>query len=449
MQQGNKAKKTFSAGVMISTLLVMVTLAVFIAGLWLVIARGPGAENSDWVREKSQSQSLSGFLTRGTTVTFKDTGEMIDLSVLYASPTYFTKSNQREEGIKYDVDHYVLFYVAESAHIHYLPEKPFKPVLNIDGKAFVPLDYQILSASTHHRNVLWRFAAVDEQGKPLLTAAKQTMKLVLAPDQIGKAQWNLPLNYPSNTATHFSLGLLLAAVAGLLTVLTPCLMQLTLFYLTTVTNLSMREVQEGKMDLRARRALMKSSMFFVIGFTVIYTTAGALAGFMGATIQKWFAHWNEWSRPILVIAGIGIILFAIYSAAKANAPLVCKIPLLKPKPGERKQSRLGSLMMGILYGLGCASCFGGALFATLLIYIGSTGSVFQGAIILLSFSLAVGIPFLLASWFISTSLRFMEKLQMIAPYIALITSLIMIAFGFLLISNQFHYVSGLLYRFFP
>ncbi len=93
------------------------------------------------------------------------------------------------------------------------------------------------------------------------------------------------------------------------------------------------------------------------------------------------------------------------------------------------------------FSLGCSTCFGGALIATLLFYVGTLGSPPQGALVLFFFSLAVGVPFLLVAVLLSRVLPLINSTERAAPIVGLVCSLVMVGFGLLLITDNFHLVS--------
>jgi len=65
--------------------------------------------------------------------------------------------------------------------------------------------------------------------------------------------------------------------------------------------------------------------------------------------------------------------------------------------------------------------------------------------VMLAFSLGVVIPFILAALFLSRALPLMSRIQQLAPQIGLISMLVMIAFGMVLVTDNFHVVSDFIY----
>jgi len=90
-------------------------------------------------------------------------------------------------------------------------------------------------------------------------------------------------------------------------------------------------------------------------------------------------------------------------------------------------------------------CFSGAIVATLLVYVGMIGSASIGAIILFVFSMGVAIPFLAAAFFLSRTMSTMQWVSRYSPQIGFVSMIVIIAFGLVLLTDNFHTVSDIIY----
>jgi cytochrome c-type biogenesis protein len=105
----------------------------------------------------------------------------------------------------------------------------------------------------------------------------------------------------------------------------------------------------------------------------------------------------------------------------------------------------GAMFVSMGYALGCTACFGGAIVATLIIYVGAIGSAAIGAGIMATFSLGVAIPFLLSAYFLSrmgSVLQFFADKARILSYVSM---LMIVTFGLILVTDNFHSVSDAIY----
>ena len=81
----------------------------------------------------------------------------------------------------------------------------------------------------------------------------------------------------------------------------------------------------------------------------------------------------------------------------------------------------------------------------LLVYVGALGSALIGATVMFAFSMGIVIPFLLAAFFLSRTLPVLERVQQYAPSIGLFSMLVIVAFGLVLVTDNFHLLSDIIY----
>jgi cytochrome c biogenesis protein CcdA len=81
-----------------------------------------------------------------------------------------------------------------------------------------------------------------------------------------------------------------------------------------------------------------------------------------------------------------------------------------------------------------------------MIYVGTVGSASLGALALLLFSFGMAIPYLAAAFFLSRALPLLSSLRRVASGVGLACSVVLIFFGIILITDNFHIPSNLLYR---
>lgn len=322
--------------------------------------------------------------------------------------------------------------------------------LRIDGER----DYlstkgtQVIVDSYHHRTSIIRFPAHDSKGN-LITDDAVSLELTLTAPELanssGTVTWDLPIEYPAELEQGQTLGMgtLLALVAGLLAALSPCLTQLTVCYLSTLAGVGVRGQGESLNIVRGR--VVRTALLFVAGFTLVYTAAGAAAGLAGQAIQS-SGLLVTWSGPLGIAAGVMLIAMGLWVAINARAPLVCRLPMPTFMRLGQRTGLFGPVIMGFAFALGCATCFSGALFAALLLYLGTTATALQGATILFIFSLGIAVPYLLAAATLSRALPLLDHMERVAPVVGLISSMVIIGFGLLMLTGNFHAVSDEVYN---
>ena len=372
------------------------------------------------------------------------------ISGIYATPAYYAMTEQNQEAAKYQPDKYAVFYLFEDIHVGALPKTPPMAMLQlVDGTQVSPLDTEVLRDSFHHRATVVRFPTTGAQGKPLFTDKTSSFQLIAhdpASHSMQTMEWTLPIVYPqkADTAgTDLSLPTLLGLLAGLLAVLSPCLLQLTVYYTFALAGINMGE--NPATVAGARGQVIRTALCFIAGFTIVFTATGSLAGLAGQKLQS-SGIMESWNRPLAIAAGLGVLVLGLWVGTNAGAPGLCRLPGFATL-GRRSKwlDALKMMFMGSAFAVGCSTCFGGALFISLMIYVGAVGSAALGALTLFLFSLGLAIPYLLAAFFLSRALPLLRSLQRAASGVGLVSSVVLMFFGALLITDNFHVPSNWLY----
>lgn len=198
----------------------------------------------------------------------------------------------------------------------------------------------------------------------------------------------------------FEISYLGAALAGVISFFTPCVLPMVPFYLCYMAGLSMAELRSAAhLDNGTQRRLVVAATFFALGVTTIFVLLG-----MGATaIGQVFAVWQDWLR--YVAAGV-LVLFGLHFLG------ILKIPLLYREAkvdGPAAPAGLrGSYLMGLAFGFGWTPCVGPALSAILMMA-GGMGDLWQGGALLLIYGLGMTAPFVLAAAFAGPFLGWVQR----------------------------------------
>lgn len=178
----------------------------------------------------------------------------------------------------------------------------------------------------------------------------------------------------------------LAIVAGFVSISSPCVLPLIPGYISYITALPLTELG----TVKAKRTALRASLLFVAGFTVVFTALGAGFALVGSVLLR-----N--ADTITRVAGLGIIAM--------GAAMIGWLRL----PGFYRERRfdLGRVARGpgSAFGLGMAFGFGwtpciGPVLGTILAVAGATQTAGWGAVLLMLYSVGLGIPFVLAAvWF--------------------------------------------------
>lgn len=438
-----------SARKAVFTAVLIATTALLAVGWFVPVMLQGGDQLSKTAETRNQvADSVSQFLTRQTD------GNKLglkggDINVLYATPKYFQIAGKAAQAAAYAPDQYFVFIINEEIHEGELPLSPPDARLRIVGEQeYLPESSpEVLIDSYHHRSSLVRFPVTDPQGRSILADAA-SLELLLTeeekPDAIVSTKWELPIAYSEQfeRGVNMNLGTLLALVAGLLASLSPCLAQLTACYLSTLAGVGVSQVGENSSVVRRR--VFRTALLFVAGFTFVYTLAGGVAGWAGQTIQS-SGLLVKWSGPLSIAAGVMLLAMGLWVALNSRAPLVCKLPMPRFMQVTQSSGVFAPMVLGFSFAIGCATCFSGALFAALLLYLGTTATALQGATILFIFSLGIAIPYLFAAATLTQALPLLERLGRASPMIGLVSGMVIFVFGMLMLTGNFHAVSDEVY----
>ena len=213
-----------------------------------------------------------------------------------------------------------------------------------------------------------------------------------------------------------------AALAGVFSFLSPCVLPLVPPYLVFISGVSLEDLRQGENAKTNQAHVMVQALVFVLGFSTVFVGLGASASFFGQILR---AH-----LPLLAqIAGVFII------AAGLNFLGVFKISLFSREARYHHASRplglLGAYAIGLAFAFGWTPCIGPVLAAILSIAAG-TESVIKGASLLAVYSLGLGVPFLIAAASLNVFLgffaRFRSKLGMVEKVIGAALVLTGVAF---------------------
>lgn len=179
---------------------------------------------------------------------------------------------------------------------------------------------------------------------------------------------------------------LLAVAAGVVSFTSPCALPLLPGYLAYITALPVSSLGEQA----SRRTVLRASLFFVAGFTVIFTALGASFAIVGSLLLR-NVGW------ITRVAGIGIIAMGLTMLGVLRPSFLMRDRRLDPT--RIAKGPRSAFFLGIAFAFGWSPCIGPVL-ASILAVAGATQTVAWGATLLALYSLGLGIPFVAAAvWY--------------------------------------------------
>lgn len=168
----------------------------------------------------------------------------------------------------------------------------------------------------------------------------------------------------------------IAFLEGIITFISPCLLPMLPVYISYFA---------GSKDTSTAKTL-RNALAFALGFTTVFVAMGALAGTLGSFLSKYQVIVN-------IVTGLVVIFFGL------NFLGVFKLNIFKGINSNMDKENLGffsSLLFGIVFSVGWTPCVG-AFLGSALMLASQQGQVLTGVIMLLLYSLGLGIPFVISA----------------------------------------------------
>lgn len=231
-----------------------------------------------------------------------------------------------------------------------------------------------------------------------------------------------------------------AALAGLLSFFTPCILPMVPFYLCYMAGISMTELREdGGIQTGAQARLVISAIFFALGVTTIFVLLG-----MGATaLGQAFAQWKQ---PLSYVAAAILFVFALHFLGVVRIPLLYREA--RVESSAEPTTILGAYLMGLAFGFGWTPCVGPAL-ASILMVASGMGSLVKGAALLLVYGLAMTAPFVVAALFAKPFLAWMQRNRKYLGYAEKAMGGMLIVFAVLIATDAVNLIADAMIRWFP
>ncbi len=224
-------------------------------------------------------------------------------------------------------------------------------------------------------------------------------------------------------------GLMVAFAAGTLSFVSPCCAPLVPAYLSYIGGVTADNAQAT----RRQRAFITagSSMLFILGFTTVFVFLGVGASMLGIFVQE--------QRPLLAkISGGFMIAMGLAVAGMVRLPFMYQEKRFQL--ASESLGPAGPMLLGMAFAFGWTPCMGPVL-ASILLYSGTVESGGQGGFLLLSYSLGLGVPFLLTGILWSQGLQVTRLFRRFYSKISLASGALLVTMGGLLLFDKWFYIS--------
>ncbi|MGV9250454.1 cytochrome c biogenesis CcdA family protein [Streptomyces sp. NPDC003697] len=210
----------------------------------------------------------------------------------------------------------------------------------------------------------------------------------------------------------------LAVLGGLVSFFSPCVLPLVPGYLSYVTGVTGTDLGEAR-----RGRMVAGASLFVLGFTVVFVSGGALFGYAGQSLQDHKDVLSKVLGALMVLLGVffmGLMPWLTQREFRLHR---------RPAAGL-----VGAPLLGALFGIGWTPCIGPTL-ASVLALSSQQSSAGRGAVLTVAYCLGLGVPFVLAAVAFRRALGAFDWVKRHYVWVMRIGGTMMIVTGVLLLTG--------------
>jgi cytochrome c-type biogenesis protein len=226
----------------------------------------------------------------------------------------------------------------------------------------------------------------------------------------------------------------LSFFAGIISFLSPCVLPIIPGYISFINGTTLEGLEERKKNF-----ILKETLLFTIGFSIVFISLGATATYFGSIMLKY-------SNIFTYIVGALIIFFSL------NMIGILQLRLLNQELRYHFRNHITkpyvSLIVGIGFGFGWSPCIGPILGSVLALASLET-TLTKGIILLTIYSAGLAIPFILSGLYITKFLVFSQKTRLHIVKIQKISGYILLITGVLIITGKIQTLGFYLLDWFP
>jgi cytochrome c-type biogenesis protein len=222
------------------------------------------------------------------------------------------------------------------------------------------------------------------------------------------------------------LNILIAFLAGFVTFFASCLLPLVPTYLAYLSGVSLQDESASSQRLK----ILKTSFFFVLGFT------GVFVG-LGLVIRSLYSQITLLREIMQKLGGVLFIILGLFMFGAFKSRFLSSEKRLDVHGFLSQYQSLHALLTGAAFGFGWSPCIGPVL-ALIFFQAAQSSTQWHGFLYLLSFGIGLGLPFILIALFFETLIPWLKKNQKISFYLTKAAAVFLVIAGILMLLGQFH-----------
>ena len=235
----------------------------------------------------------------------------------------------------------------------------------------------------------------------------------------------------TNDATN-PLYVFVAFGAGIISFLSPCVLPIVPAYLSLITGVSVGEMEAG--DTKVLKHIALDTGLFVAGFTSVFVLLGLITTAVG---QNLFENQTTLTR----ISGALVILMALYLAGSQILMTPRLYQEFRFHPHLERFGPIAAPVAGVAFGLGWTPCIGPVL-GTVLLYAAEGQSLWRATILLIAYSLGLGLSFLAVGLGLGKLATPLDWVKRHSRVITFVSAAVLFFFGVVLLTDNLSQVTA-------
>ncbi len=226
-----------------------------------------------------------------------------------------------------------------------------------------------------------------------------------------------------------------AFVAGLISFVSPCVLPMVPGYVSFLASVSGTRTGHDR-----SWALVRSALLFVAGFSAVFIVLGSTASVLGMALAPYRATLSR-------VAGLAVLVFGVIMLGVVRIPGLYREVRMDPALA-RGHGVWTAPALGAAFAFGWTPCVGPVL-GSILVLAGSGTSLVSGALLLVSYSLGLAVPFVLFAVFLGRLTPLLTWLQRHSVAVSRAGGAVLVVFGLLLLTGTLPLVTSFVARIVP
>jgi len=229
----------------------------------------------------------------------------------------------------------------------------------------------------------------------------------------------------------------IAFASGLVSFFAPCVLPLLPAYIGYVTGVSVSELAKKGYTPFFKKILI-TSVFYVLGFSIIFVLLGTAAGSVGILLRRY----DIW---LTRVGGLIILILGLEFAGILKIPFLAYERRINLPSWSEKLGYFRAFFVGVVFATAWTPCVG-AVLGSILTLAAVSGTALKGASLLFVYSLGISIPFLLIALTLASAPKYLGIISARIGVISRVSGIILALLGLALLTNTYKYFNAWIFN---